>query len=476
MPPLPFNSGQSSGLDELAGAPPLVVNQLVDTTGTLKPRPGLSAWDSFPGVVPVASPVIGMLPWGDVLVYVTADRRLWAVYPGGFVQPLSDSTAASMLAGSQRAVGLTTRSRAVLTGGGEPQKWDAGGVLSARLLGIDGWFPPAATHIASVGPRLVVNTADQSGRIQWSGLGENPGHQTWDALDYAEAEAKSDPLVAVADNANEAFAFGTRSLQVFTPDPYVGLAAGRAVNVGLLAPYSLVTFDDSFAFLDRERRFVMTDGRGFSDENVLSKPIESQLRPLAGADCWGFRMSVDRYDAGVWFFPDSGLGFIWNRRNNQWSEWRAWGPTGYVAPNITSAVQWPERNIILVGLDTGQIVKLDVSARTDMGQLIKLHNRTGFVSHGTAARKVSKAVRFVFKRGTAAFGAEASLVHISWRDDLGPFRDPVVRDLGLAGEYNPVIELRSTGVYRQRQWEVTFTSDADYTLVAAEEDFDVQGN
>jgi hypothetical protein len=476
MPPLPFNSGQSSGLDELAGASPLVINQLVDTTGTLKPRPGLVAWDGFPEVPPAASAVVAMVPWGNILVYVTADRRIWAIYPGGFAVALSTASEDTMMHGPRRPIGITTRSRVILVAGGAAQKWE-GGALTERLLGIDGWYPPYATHIASVGPRLVVNTADQSGRIQWSNLGENPGHETWDALDYAEAEAKSDPLVAVADNANEAFAFGTRSIQVFTPDPYVGLAAGRSVNVGLLAPYSLVSFDDEFAFLDRERRFVKTDGRGFTDnENVISKPIEAVLRPLAGTNAWGFRMAIDRFDAGVWFFPTSGLGFIWNRRNGQWSEWRAWGDTGYVPHTITSAVQWPEMNLLLVGLDTGQIVKLDVNARTDMGQLIKLHNRTGFVAHGTAARKHSRSVRFVFKRGTAPYGATPPPVHISWRDDLGAFRDPVVRDLGVAGEYNPVIELRSTGVYRQRQWEVTYTSDADYTLVAAEEDFEVLGN
>lgn len=472
MPAIPFNTGQASGLDQLAGAQPLVANQLVDVSGSLRSRPGISAWSMFPSAIPDASPVDLMVPWGDVLVYVTRDRYIWADYTAGpLVSALSDvAIATSGLEGATRPVGLALNSRVVLIGGGVPQKWE-GATVSERL----GGSPPTGTHIVNVNGRLVINNADQSGRFQWSGLGEAVGHESWDALDFAEAEAKGDPLRALAENTNELFPFGTQTLQVYSPDPYFGFATGRAINLGLLAPYSVVNFDDTFAFLDRDRRFIVTDGRGFSDEtSVISRAIESDLLALTTvSDCWGFRMRLDRFDAGVWFFPTDGKGYIWNRRGNQWSEWRAFGATGWQAATITSAVSWPEKNLVLVGLSTGQIAKLDTSAHTDLGATLKLELVSGRVNHGTEARKLSKAARFVFKRGQTAQSGTEPMVNISWRDDLGAYRTPVTRGLGLAGDYNPVIELRSTGVYRGRQWKIEFTADAELTFVGADEEIQV---
>ncbi|MES2155981.1 MAG: hypothetical protein V4510_12680, partial [bacterium] len=98
-----FSSGEAPGLEELGGAPPLVVNALPDATGTIRTRPGVSTWADFPAVVPDASPVIGMYPWGaNYLVYVTADRKLWAIGTQGSAVALSDATAATQLPGSGR--------------------------------------------------------------------------------------------------------------------------------------------------------------------------------------------------------------------------------------------------------------------------------------------------------------------------------------------------------------------------------------
>lgn len=463
---LPFSDGQASGLDALSGAPQLMVNSLVDLGGSRRARPGVSAWADFPTAIPNASPVDAMAVWDGKLIYATRDRQLFAWTAPDTVSDLSDGTAASMLDGALRPSILSTRTRAVIVGGGVPSKWE-GGTL-AELLG---GSPPLLNSIAGIASRLVGGVADVSGTFAWSNLGDT-GHEVWDGLNFAEAEAKTDVLRAVADNTNELFAFGTETLQVFSPDAILGFAPGRTINVGTLSPYSIVAVDDMFAFLDRERRFVITDGRSFSDEqSVLSKPIEAPLRALTVEDCWGFRMRTDRWDAVVWMFPTDGKGFIWNRRSNTWSEWRAFGDTGYTAPSITSAVAWPDENLFLVGLDTGQIAKLDAAAYTDLGDVIKVELMTGFLDHGTDNLKHCKAVRFAFRRGTTAQSGTAPVVQISYRDDTGPFCPPATFSLGLAGDYDPILDMRSEGTYRRRQWRLEYTSAAELSFLGAREEF-----
>jgi len=43
----------------------------------------------------------------------------------------------------------------------------------------------------------------------------------------------------------------------------------------------------------------------------------------------------------------------------------------------------------------------------------------------------------------------------------------------LAGDYDPVIEIRSSGIYRLRQWKIEFTADAGFTFVKATEEIQV---
>jgi len=443
-----------------------MVNALADEAGTVRQRPGIATWSGFPSTIPNASPVVGMVPFGEFLVYVTEDRKLFAVQ-GGAVADLSDSTAATKLDGASRPSLIATRNKVVAVGGGLPQKWTSG--LSARL----GGSPPMATHIAGIATRLVVSQANPSGQLQWSGLGDS-GHETWDALDYAEAEADPDVIRALHGNTNELFVFGAKTLQKFVPDAVVGFAPVSTVGLGLLAPYSVVPLDDQFAFLDRSRRIMLTDGRGYQETNPQLGKTFDAIGTVS--DCWGFHALLDQWDLGVWMFPTHGKGYIWDRGANRWSEWRAWNGSAYSEPTITSAVSWPEKNLTLVGLSTGQIARLDGSTYSDLGEVLKVEITTGFTDRGTSQGKACKAARFRFKRGQTSQGSTAPVVVISYRDDLGAFRVQRRASLGVAGDYNPVIDLRSLGTYRQRQWKIEFTAASELSFVGAEEEFEVLSN
>jgi len=465
--PIPFNASQDSGLEQLAGASPSSINSLVDETGTVRARPGIVAWSDFPSSYN-ASPVTSMAAWGDRLIWATEDRKWFAWLGPGLTVDLSDSTATTKIAGSLRPQILATRNRVIAVAGNEPQKWGGAG-LSARL----GGSPPFSAALAAIATRVVLMPSDDSGTIRWSGLGDT-AHETWDALNFAEAEARPDTLVNVADNTNELFAFGKETTQVFVPDPVVGFATGRALNIGMLVRDSLVKVDDEFAFLDRERRIVQTDGRAWQD---IAPGLGKTLGQISTvSDCWGFRTTMDQVDICTWMFPTHGKGYILQRGANRWSEWRAFNSNGWAAPTITAALNWPEKNLTLVGLSTGQIAKLDLGTYTDLGNVLKVELVTGYVDNGTKARKHCKSALFRFKRGQTAQGGTAPRVAISWRDDLGAWKGPIFRTLGIAGDYNPIVQLRSLGVYRQRQWKLEFDANAELSFAGAEHEFEVLAN
>lgn len=477
--PIPFVNDQKSGDQELAGASPLAVNVITDGSGAVRRRPGISAWDGFPSSVPEASAVIGMHAFEDKLVFITEEtRKIWRVTPStAVVENLSTTGGSSYLLGNQRPTFAETQFRLVMTGGGVPTKLDTLSTACAAL----GGSPPASTHIVGLASRLISNDrtgATSYNQFRFSSTGSG-GNETWSATNVFSAEAQPDAVVALLSNSNELFTFGERTLQVWQPayqvveDVTVLFNPGRALNRGCAAPYSVIESDESFSWLDERRRFLSSNGRGIED---ISAPIGRTLDDVATvSDCFGFRWLADQFDVLCWVFPTDGRSFA-IQAGGGWAQWHSWTDgQGHTPVPITSHYYWPEENINLVGLATGQIAVLDSSAPTDLGDTIKAEVRTGFLDRGTAAHKHCQAVRFFFKRGHTSSSTVAPQVLLSWRDTLGDFCSPIRMDLGVSSDYIFSVEKRSLGTYRSRQWRLEFTDAVDFVLAKAEETFTVGG-
>lgn len=470
-----FGNAQASGDQELAGASPLAVNVVTDGAGAVRRRPGIRAWSGAPSSVDEASPVIGMYGFNGELYYVNDNRHIYRIDPDTRTSTdLSTAGGPSYLDGTSRPVFAETQFRLLIAGGQDLEKVDVGESVAERV-GSGSTAPPVCSHVAALASRALVNDLTDSSRqgmISYSRTG-SAGNETFEGPPFGivTAEARPDALVALFSNGNEAWAFGSRTLQVFTPDANVILAPSRAASYGCAAGYSVIEGDDSFQWLDDKRRFVTSDGRGAQE---LSAPIARTLDAVSTVtDCFGFRWIADQYDVLCWVFPTDGRTFA-VQAGGGWAQWHGWTTgQGHTALPIRSHHFWPEENVHLVGLSTGQIAELTTSANDDLGATIKADVYTGFVSRETMAYKHCQAVRFFFKRGQASSLTTAPRVMLSWRDDLGAFCQPLFLSLGTSGDYTVAVERRSLGRYRTRQWRLEFTEAADYTLAGCTETYTV---
>lgn len=458
-----FGQGQSS-LEELSGASPIMWNLLADPGNAVRQRPGLRSWTDFITAIPHASPVVGMFAWRTFLIYVCEDRTIWAWYGPGDVRALSDTTAATKLDGSLRPVFAYDSQRVVITGGGAPQKWEGVG-LSARL----GGSPPSATHIAYADQRFVVNLYDNTGTIQWTPPGVG-NHETWTTAGvgsggFAEAEAAADPTLALHVNTNEVYVFGTQTLQVFLPDGSVDFVVGATLGIGCGARYSVIDVDGSYAWLDERQRIVASSGR---EHEVLSSPMMAKsLSALATvSDAWGFRSRIGSFDLLVWVFPTEGRTLVFDRGTKKWSEWKTWTGAEWSGWIGKSYYYWPERNIHLVGLETGEVAEMTFDAYRDMDRNLRGISRTGFLDNGVGVRKLCQRVQLQLKRGATLPGAVAPTVELRYRDDLGGFTPAISYSLGVA-DYAPTRDKWALGMYRDRQWELAFENNAEMVLTSA---------
>lgn len=472
MPAIPFAQGLASGLNQLSGASPMFTNFIADPAGALRVRPGVATWDDFPSDAGSTTAVIGIYAWRQYVVYVTADRKLWAMPVAGSVVALSDATASTQLDGTGRPIFTFDADRVVIAGGGQMQAWYGTGLserLSPTAVSPSGSLL-IASHIAYSGQRFVVNVNDVSGVIQWTDPGVT-NHTTWPIVgaNYAEAETSPDPTVAIYTTANELFAFGTGTLQVYVPDPQIAFGTASSVALGCSARYSIINTDAEFAWLDDTHRFVSSSGRKFA---VLSSPgMAATVAAIPNvSDCWGARIRIGPWDLLTWTFADDKRTLYYERVTKKWGEFRGTNENGeWIGWPVQSYWFWPERNLHLVGLEDGTIGILSMDALTDVTNDIQAVARTGFQDYGTFTRKVCQRAQVQLQRGlTSPQATVVPRVELRHRDGLGAWSPVDALSLGAA-DYEPVIDRWVLGEYRQRQWELRFTNAGEFVMTGATE-------
>lgn len=476
---LVFGTNQESGLEELAGASPVAMNVIVDAKGATRRRPCLSTFGA------ASSGDLG----GEVTgLYVDLNGNIYAyvdTYSGGahsfhIVAPDGSSsvdlTGALSIIGTRRPMFAETEAMAVFTDGDKTYKFE----FSAGTLAELGGPPPQNSHIIANSLRLLVNNLfDVLGQVNFSAISigsSTGGNETWTgsfpgggAAGAFGGEARPDPVVALHENTNEVFLFGKTTLQVFAPDSsgFVYSPVATREN-GCVAPYSVIKVDQVFAWLDHERRFVIGDGRS---SKVISGPIQQTLDDmLTFSDCIGYRVSTGPADCLAWHFPADGRTFVY-QLDGGWSQWSGWdeAANNWKPMTIRSCRMDPAGGRVIAGTSDGKLATVDFGTNTDLGEPVVAYVTTGFERRGTDRLKRCKAFRATFRRGQAP----SDVVLVSYRDGLGPWGHSMEFELGIDGETNPTLVVRSLGVYRGRQWRVQFSGQGDYVLASAEEEYEI---
>ena len=480
LAPLPFLPSQESGADVLAGAGALSLNVVADGRGAVTRRPAVVAADNGPTTALADAPVVGMhvTDSGTVLVatgHVPGAVQVWRLVPGAAHD--LESTPLAHVTASGRLVFAETEAIVIFATGRSVHKVVQTGWAMSRLQSA-----PLASYVVAHGVRLLAN--DKSGdrtKVHYSApaLGANnwAGHEQWGVVvssigrsGYFTAEGRPDPVVALAENSNEVFVFGATTLQTFSPDPSLVYASVATREFGCSAPYSVVKDDQSFAWIDHRRRVVHSDGRTL---NILSDQVQADLDDVADPeDAVGMRVRHGPVDVLAWRFGRDKRTLAWSKGGG-WGQWSGSADRGLWAPwPVTAAALDPTAGETWVGLEDGRVGVLRHGAATDLGDEFPALVRTGFLDRGTDMRKHCAAVRLSLRRKR---GTGAAKGHVRWRDQEGDWSQPVVFTLDDA-DIEPVVVLRSLGVYRRRQWEFAFLGDDDFSLARAAEEYTVLGS
>ena len=473
---IPFFPAQESGQDVLGGGSPLAMNVVIDAKGVVRRRPGIASY--VKGGAVASAPIVGLHTTSDKRTYAFSGNlpgsiEVYRLQEGG---ALNLTSGVSAFTGSTRPVIAETEAILAVATSRAIQKI----ALVDDTVSVLGGTPPQASHVIAHATRLLANDpVSNRTLVNYSApaLGDSvTGHEQWGTAlsalgqsGFVTAESRPDEVVAIVENSNEVFAFGTNSLQIFLPDASLVYSPTQTLEYGCAAPFGIVKVDQAFMWLDDRRRIVYSDGRAVK---VISDPIKATLEEITKVDdCFGYRILQGPIDVIVWTFPSDGRSFAFQIEGG-WSTWASyneattnWSPLG-----ITSHTQIPGDNTHVVGLSDGTVGQLRLDQFTDLGTRIPAFVETGFLDRGSDNRKHCRSVKLVLRRGTTPAEGFANL---QYRDTEGAWSSPIPVSLGAGGDRELVVEFRSLGVYRRRQWRFTFHANEELALARVTEEFDV---
>lgn len=523
---LPFGPALETTSEEIAGGSPEAFNVLVDSRGTLRKRPGLVAYSGVAPSTPVdAAGVLALYLTDKRVAHTNGTDTVSGTHPGvlyavgatvnaaggghtrgrnvyrvagGTATLLTGTTgedrlAADALADTRqpRPQFVETEALLVMAGGAEigkidirPETFSAPNFstnASYHAISFLGGCPPLASFLVTNSSRLLANDTqlDQT-KIRYSDINQGivtfAGHESWypspGAAGFYTAEAKSDSIVAIAENTNDIYVFGRRNLQLFLPDGSSTFAPTSALEAGCLAPYSVTKIDDGYVWIDHQTRFVKSNGRESDD---IGPAIQATLDELvAPEDCYGYRFSEGFADCLVFRFEEDEQTLVW-QAGVGWARWAQFNEATQEWDQfpVLSHHQRADGGLNVVGLDDGTIRVLTIDADDDLGTPIVAYAKTGFLDRDADERKACVSVTLTFKLTP---NMQPLTCYLDYRDDLSDEWNSIPIELSAAdGNLTPTIPIRSLGVYYRRQWLFRFPETGDMKLVRAVEKFKVQG-
>lgn len=528
LAPIPLGPLLETSSEEITGASPEAFNVIADGRGAIRKRPGLAA---YTGVAPAtavdANGVLGLYLTEARVAHTNGSATVSGTHPGvlyavgatvnasggghnagRIVYRVVGGTATAVGTGAANEDRLATDANAttrtprpifaeteallIIAGGAEigkidirPETFSAPNFTNPNPdyheMSFLGGCPPLASHVIVNSSRVLANDTqlDQT-KVRFSdisqGITDFSGHETWDpspgAAGFFTAEARSDSLVALAENTNDIWAFGRTTLQLFQPDGSTTFAPTIATEYGCLAPYSLLKHDNSYIFLDHLTRIVASEGSRKVED--LGAPVQTTLDALtAPEECYSYRFSERFADCLVFRFETDeetlvlqpGVG--WAR----WAQHDAASDTFTMFP-VLSHLARPDGGLNVVGLEDGTIRTLSLDNTTDLGEAIVAYVSSGFIDRDSPTKKRCKAVYLTFKR-TLALSADV-VCYLDFRDSLADEWTTLTVELGVEdGDLTPTIPFHALGDYRRRQWRFRFPDEAPLVLVSVVEDYDV---
>lgn len=454
-------SVEEAQLDQWAATIQDAISVVMEGKLHLMKRPGLTSWIDLG----TSQPIDGLYWWDKQrCVLAVSAGRVWKITDSAGTK--AELTGSSALRSSALVSFADDGTKCAMANGANIVHTD----LSTLTTMADAQAPTAVTHVAWLDGYLLANNAD-TGQVQFSTVSDLTG---WAAADYFTAESRPDDVVAVKEGFRELVLVGRESVEFWANDGVAPFSriSGSAQPFGISAPYSLALVGSTWMWLSDKRQFVTMQGRQVV---TLTTPYDRVMqRYQAVDDAIGYATTIDGNPIYVLNFPTARESLAYNYVTQQWCKWGYWNLNTaqyerYRGQTYCYAKSW---NYHLVGdYANGIIYKASRTVFTDNSNPIRTLIRSGNVSHGLEATKISNIFRLRCKRGLGNSSVANPQVMMRQRlDSKASWSNERWKSLGRVGQHETTIDWRRNGIYKTCQRELVHSDDSDFVIVGAKED------
>ena len=332
-------------------------------------------------------------------------------------------------------------------------------------------FPANPTTVTFCNGHFVVSTRDSS---RFNVSAQDDG-LTWNALDFANAESSSDPIVAVWANGGQLVLFGTRTTEYWgasgAADFPFSPIQGVASEWGLASPWSLAKFDNTVAglFHNRMGQVMVASLNGYLPKRISTPDVDFLINRYVNLDrASGYSYMAAGHSLYALNFPQDGTGdgFSWmfDQLSGMWSEIKSNSITRHRA---NFGVLFND-DTLLFDYANGKIYTPSTLAYTDNGEQLV----ATLVTQTSAMEDLSRFTVNQFRMDVETGESSASVlnpelaVEVS-RDNGRTWGAPLSHPLGPAGVYWRYPNFARLGTARNFVFRVTVSDPVPFTLVSA---------
>lgn len=302
---------------------------------------------------------------------------------------------------------------------------------------------------------------------------------SWDPLDFASAESSSDSIQRVFDDHGELCVFGTVTTEFdgntgATDFPYSNIR-GSTAEVGLASRWSLAKFDDSLAFLGKNRlgQVQVYRLRGYSPVPISSPELDHTINSYATvADATGFSFMLGGHPMYQLNFPAAGKSWLYDGLTSVQAGQPVWSAleSGLSGGRDRAEFACDFINKVRVfDYSTGDVYNIAVGTYDDNGvalpfEVVGKHFMGGY-DHITVDRLFAD-----FETGVGLASGQGSdpqaMLSVS-RDGGHTFGTEMWTSMGAQGEYKKRAEWRKFGTSRDFVFKLRVTDPVKRVLVGA---------
>ena len=396
------------------------------------------------------------------------------IVSGGQLMQISPTFAATVIGSLNTNAGncgiVAGRSHLLVVDGGDGYTWD--GSTFAAIADPD--FPAAPSVCGYMDGYFVVNDADTD---EWF-ISANEDPDSWDALDFASADAAPDDAVAIVTSFRDLYLIGEQTTQVYynsgNADFPFDLYANGVLEVGTPAPFSVARAGGTIFMLSASKDSgpSVTKLNGFQAQKIADPDIAATLDAMTTLDdAVGIAYTQADQTFYELTFPSEDLTLVYHVEQDMWHERQSYGLTRH---RVRGHGYFSGKHCV-GDYANGNLYALNPSKYTDNGAPIT-RRRIGAVMHREGRDLEVNALEVEFKRGVGLTSGQGEDPEVMMRyscDGGMTWSSEMRQPLGRLGEYEARAIWHQLGQMASLTVELVVTDPVEAILISAYADVEL---